>query len=93
MFIELTGLFDYSVAGYDSTFLSITKVSDPAYAMSILFPVAASVNTPLGADILVVTVMAEWLNTLLKWYSCCFDDLNPLTFLFSQFTLINWQHF
>lgn len=48
-------------------FLSVTKVSDPAYAMSILFPVAASVNTPLGADILVVTVIAEWLNILLKW--------------------------
>ncbi|XP_046681969.1 glucose-6-phosphatase 2 [Homalodisca vitripennis] len=53
--------------GYDSMFLSVTKVSDPGYAMSILFPVAASVNTPLGADILVVTVAAEWLNTLLKW--------------------------
>ncbi|XP_054280404.1 glucose-6-phosphatase 3 [Macrosteles quadrilineatus] len=52
---------------YESWFLSVAKVSDPAYAMSILFPVAASVNTPLGADILVVTLFAEWLNTILKW--------------------------
>lgn len=53
--------------GSESFFLGITKVSDPAYAIAILFPVAASVNTSLGADILVVSVIAEWFNTLLKW--------------------------
>jgi len=59
--------FQNYFASYESMFLSVNKVADPAYAMSILFPVAASVNTPLGADILVVTVITEWLNTLLKW--------------------------
>uniref|UniRef100_A0A1B6E689 Glucose-6-phosphatase n=1 Tax=Clastoptera arizonana TaxID=38151 RepID=A0A1B6E689_9HEMI len=59
--------FQNLVVDYDSFFLAITKVSDPAYAISILFPVAASVNTSLGADILVTTIVAEWINTLLKW--------------------------
>lgn len=54
--------------GWESFFLSITKVSDPAYAIAILFPVAASVNTALGVDILAVSVIAEWFNTLLKWF-------------------------
>lgn len=53
--------------GSESFFLGITKVSDPAYAIAILFPVAASVNTALGVDILAVSVIAEWFNTLLKW--------------------------
>ena len=47
-------------------------MSDPAYAIAILFPVAASVNTALGVDILAVSVIAEWFNTLLKWFVSVF---------------------
>jgi hypothetical protein len=37
------------------------------YSFSILIPLAAGMHTALATDMLMVTVMAEWSNTLLKW--------------------------
>jgi hypothetical protein len=37
------------------------------YSFSILIPLAAAVHTVLAIDMLMVSVMAEWSNTLLKW--------------------------
>ncbi|XP_075219528.1 glucose-6-Phosphatase [Lycorma delicatula] len=51
----------------DGFFMALTKVADPAYAISIVFPVTASVNTSLAADVLIACVTSEWINTLLKW--------------------------
>ncbi|KAK7789428.1 hypothetical protein R5R35_009589 [Gryllus longicercus] len=51
----------------DGFFFTITKVSDPAYAFSVLVPLAAGIHTLLAADLLVASLVAEWSNTLLKW--------------------------
>ncbi|XP_067004675.2 glucose-6-phosphatase catalytic subunit 1 [Anabrus simplex] len=71
------GLYKYGASGIktlqntfpnsDNFFFTVTQVSDPLYAFTILFPLAASLNTTLAADILVVSILAEWSNTLLKW--------------------------
>ncbi|KAL1132774.1 hypothetical protein AAG570_010726 [Ranatra chinensis] len=45
----------------------MTKISDPSYAISILFPVFASLDTSLGSKILLVSAVTEWFNTFLKW--------------------------
>ncbi|XP_039297703.1 glucose-6-phosphatase [Nilaparvata lugens] len=48
-------------------FMGVTKLSDPAYAIAIIFPVSASINTMLATDVVVAAVVSEWSNTLLKW--------------------------
>lgn len=48
-------------------FMWVTKLSDPAYAIAIIFPVSASINTMLATDVVVAAVVSEWSNTLLKW--------------------------
>lgn len=56
-----------SFAGGDSFLFSISRFADPLYSFSILIPLAAAVHTVLAIDMLMVSVMAEWSNTLLKW--------------------------
>lgn len=48
-------------------FIRVSELTDPAYAFSVVFPVASIFSTALGADVLVVSVVAEWTNVLLKW--------------------------
>lgn len=56
-----------SFIGGDGFFLPISYFADPLYSFSILIPLAAGMDTVLATDMLMVTVMAEWSNTLLKW--------------------------
>ncbi|GLV44002.1 Glucose-6-Phosphatase [Carabus blaptoides fortunei] len=52
---------------YDNFLETVSRIGDPAYAFSIIFPIISTINTLLAADILMVSVIAEWSNTLLKW--------------------------
>lgn len=56
-----------SFTGGDGFFFSISRFADPLYSFSILIPLAAGMHTVLATDMLMVSVMAEWSNTLLKW--------------------------
>ena len=56
-----------SFTGSDGVFLPISVFADPLYSFSILVPLAAGMHTALATDMLMVSVMAEWSNTLLKW--------------------------
>lgn len=51
----------------DSFFFTISHVADPLSSFTLLIPLAAGVHTGLAADMLMVSIMAEWSNTLLKW--------------------------
>lgn len=51
----------------DNFFFSISRFADPLYSFTLLIPVAAVVHIGLATDMLMVSVMAEWSNTLLKW--------------------------
>lgn len=42
-------------------------MADPAYAFSIIFPIISTCSTHLAANILMVSVIAEWSNAILKW--------------------------
>jgi hypothetical protein len=53
--------------GGDGFFFSISRFADPLHSFNILIPLAAGVHTGLATDMLMVSVMAEWSNTLLKW--------------------------
>uniref|UniRef100_T1IE30 glucose-6-phosphatase n=1 Tax=Rhodnius prolixus TaxID=13249 RepID=T1IE30_RHOPR len=48
-------------------FLKISKLCDTSYAIAILFPVFASLDTKLGFQVLLVSSVTEWANVLLKW--------------------------
>uniref|UniRef100_A0A0A9XGX2 Glucose-6-phosphatase n=1 Tax=Lygus hesperus TaxID=30085 RepID=A0A0A9XGX2_LYGHE len=48
-------------------FLKLSKFCDTSYTVAILFPVFASLDTKLGYQILLVSSVTEWLNTLMKW--------------------------
>lgn len=48
-------------------FLKISKFCDTSYTVAILFPVFASLDTKLGYQILLVSSVSEWVNTLMKW--------------------------
>ena len=56
-----------SFPGGDGFFFSISHFADPLYAYSVLIPLAAGMHTVLATDMLMVSVMGEWSNTLLKW--------------------------
>ncbi|KDR10618.1 Glucose-6-phosphatase 2 [Zootermopsis nevadensis] len=51
----------------DNFFFSISYFADPLYSFTYLVPLTAGLNTGLAADMLMVSIMAEWFNTLLKW--------------------------
>lgn len=56
-----------SLENHEQTLLTVSHVADPAYAFSIIFPIISTGSTLLAADILMVSVVAEWLNAVLKW--------------------------
>lgn len=72
----------YRLPNSDGFYMALTKVADPAYAISIIFPVTASVNTGLAADVLVASVASEWVNTLLKWFVFISDYVLDVAYLF-----------
>ncbi|XP_069703575.1 glucose-6-phosphatase 2 isoform X3 [Periplaneta americana] len=51
----------------DSFFFSISRFADPLYSFTLIIPLAAGMHTVLATDMMMVSVMAEWSNTLLKW--------------------------
>lgn len=51
----------------DKLFFTITKVADPGYAFSILVPLFVIISPKLSSEILIVSFVSEWMNTLLKW--------------------------
>lgn len=51
----------------ENFFNAISQISDPAYAFNIIIPILSTFNTILTADILMVSVIAEWSNVILKW--------------------------
>lgn len=51
----------------ENFFNAISQISDPAYAFNIIIPILSTFNTILTADILMVSVIAEWSNIILKW--------------------------
>ncbi|XP_063238749.1 glucose-6-phosphatase 2 [Bacillus rossius redtenbacheri] len=53
--------------GGDWFFLGVSRASDPLSVFLYVVPVVAGLQVSLGADMLVATALAEWLNTLLKW--------------------------
>lgn len=59
--------FVYRFPRSDSFFFSISRFADPLYSFTLIIPLAAGMHTVLATDMMMVSVMAEWSNTLLKW--------------------------
>ncbi|XP_014245848.1 glucose-6-phosphatase 3 [Cimex lectularius] len=61
-------LFLQNVLDEDNMFfLRLSKYCETSYAIGILFPVFASLDTKLGFQVLLVSSFSEWGSTLLKW--------------------------
>lgn len=53
--------------GYDEIFHGITELGHSAHSFSLLVPLAAALDLQLSCDLLVVCLVGEWLNILMKW--------------------------
>lgn len=56
-----------SLEPHEQILFSVSHLADPGYAFSIMFPILSASNTLIAADVLMVSVMAEWCNAILKW--------------------------
>lgn len=58
---------NFSFSNHESALLTISHLADPGYAFSIIFPIISASSTLVASDILMVSVIAEWSNGVLKW--------------------------
>ncbi|KAE8739675.1 hypothetical protein FOCC_FOCC014833 [Frankliniella occidentalis] len=54
--------------GWDDLFHVITELGNSTHSFTLLIPLAAALDLQLACDLLVVCIVGEWSNTLLKWF-------------------------
>ena len=57
-----------SMASYSNVMQLTSTVFDPKYAFLIYSPVAYLIDPKVGKKLIMTTVIAEWLNMILKWF-------------------------
>ncbi|KAJ1526966.1 hypothetical protein ONE63_008513 [Megalurothrips usitatus] len=60
-------LLQKAFPGYDDVFHAITELGNSTHSFTLLIPLAAALDLQLACDLLVVCIIGEWSNTLLKW--------------------------
>ena len=56
-----------SLADWDNEMLFLSRVGDPRNSFMIYFPVVFHFDNCLGIGVLWTSLIAEWLNLILKW--------------------------